>query len=537
MALLSPLPSAVSISYWKSLRYFSVYRLVVASLLLGSAYLRPLSFELVSTTNETFYLGAAAFYWLAALGAVVLLRFWRRRFNLQLSFQVLLDIVAITIMMHASGGLRGGLGVVLLVSLAGAGLVGQGRMVLFYAALATLAILFQQGLLSLERNADPSGFFQAGMLCAGFFASAISARLLARRVVANEELARKRGEALANEVYVSQRVIEEMQDGVLVVTPLGEVRLHNPQAESLLGPISPRALYLDDYSGALDVHFRLWHRGGAGAEAGSLVFQVPRSGKQVHARLLDTRSSAGDTLILLEDMDRLREQAQQMKLAALGRLTANIAHEIRNPLSAINHAGELLQEEISPQSGDGRLLRIILDNAQRLERIVRDVLEVGRRDRCHPEAIALNTALPTYVEELQLKESVSPAVLKLEPVPPLVLEFDRAHLHQVLWNLLGNALRHCRQLPGSVGLAAREAGDGQVELHVWDDGPGIPEPVREQVFEPFFTTHNKGTGLGLYIARELCEANGACLELLESSEGEGAHFRITGRSCRDTGQK
>lgn len=532
--MLTPLPPAVSVSYWKSLRYFSAYRLVIASLLLGSAYLRSWSFELVPATNETFYFGAAVFYWLAALGAVLLLRFRRRRFNLQLSFQVLLDIVAITIMMHASGGLRGGLGVVLLVSLAGAGLVGQGRMVLFYAAVATLAILFQQGLLFLERNADLSVFFQAGMLCAGFFASAISARLLARRVVANEELARKRGEALANEVYVSQRVIEEMQDGVLVVTPLGEVRLHNPQAESLLGPISPKALYLDDYSAALDVHFRLWHRGGG--EAGSLVFQVPRSGKQVCARLLQTQSSAGDTLILLEDMDRLREQAQQMKLAALGRLTANIAHEIRNPLSAINHAGELLQEEISPHSGDGRLLRIILDNAQRLERIVRDVLEVGRRDRCHPEAIALNTALPTYVEEFQLKESVNPAVLTLEPLPPLVLEFDRAHLHQVLWNLLGNALRHCQKLPGSVRLAAREADDGQVELHVWDDGPGIPELVREQVFEPFFTTHNKGTGLGLYLARELCAANGACLELLESSEGEGAHFRITGRSCRDTSQ-
>lgn len=536
MSFLSAIPLEVSDSYWKSLRYFNLYRLIVASLLLVASYMHPGSFELVPATDRPLYMWTALFYCLTTMAGVVFLGGWRRRFNLQLSGQVMLDIVALTVMMHASGGLRGGLGAMLLVSLAGAGLVGQGRLVLFYAASATLAILFQQMLLALSSSdVDLSSLFQAGLLCIGFFASAITASLLARRVVANEELARRRGEALANQVRVSQRVIEEMQDGVLVVTPGGEVRLHNPQAEILLGLGHVTPGCLEDCSPALDAHFRRWRLGQGRAEESGLVFHVPGNGKQLFARLLKTPSSEGDTLVLLEDMDRLQEESRQMKLAALGRLTANIAHEIRNPLSAINHAGELLQEDADPEGSDARLVRIVLDNAQRLERIVRDVLELGRRDRCHPEPIALSEALSTYLEELQLKEGLAPGVLELAVPPDAVLEFDRAHLHQVLWNLLSNALRHSRRLPGSVQVAVRPAAGGQVELHIQDDGPGVPAAVREQVFEPFFTTHSKGTGLGLHIARELCEANGARLELLETPAGNGAHFRITGRSSRGAG--
>jgi two-component system sensor histidine kinase PilS (NtrC family) len=527
--------ATLSDAHWQSLRYFNLYRLVVAALLLVAAYLHPVSFELVPATDRPLYLWTALFYCVSALGSILVLNYWPYRFNLQLTVNVVLDILVITLLMQASGGLRGGLGAMLLVSLAAAGLVGQGRLVVFYAALATLAVLFQQTLLALGGDLDLSLFFQAGLLSVGFFTSAISARLLARRVVANEMLARNRGIALANQVYVSQRVIEEMQDGVLVVTPQGEVRLHNPQAEALLG-LGPRlSSRLEDYSRELDIHFRRW-RLGVGGEEGVLVFQVPHSGKQVLARLLETPSSEGDTLVLLEDMERLREGARQMKLAALGRLTASIAHEIRNPLSAINHAGELLRETAVPDSGDTRLVQIVLDNAQRLERIVRDVLEIGRRDRCHPEPVAFPAALESFLEEFSDKEGLAPGVVQLEPGPSLLWSFDRTHLHQVLWNLLGNALRHSRRQPGSVRLSLRSGNAGQVELHIRDDGPGVPAAIREQVFEPFFTTHNKGTGLGLYIARELCEANGARLELLDDPEA-GAHFRITGRIHDGSGQK
>jgi len=307
LSFLNVPPVEVSEAHWKSLRYFNFYRLVAAFLLYGAAYLHPSSFELVPATDQSLYTWTAFVYCLATACSVLLLAFWRRHFNLQLSGQVLLDVVALTVLMHASGGLRGGLGAMLLVSLAGAGLVGQGRLVLFYAALATLSMLFQQLLLALSSEFDPSAFFQVGLLGAGFFTSAISARLLARRVVANEELARKRGEALANQVCVSQRVIEEMQDGVLLVSPLGEVHLHNPRAEALLGLTAGEAGNLERCSPALEGHFLRWRRREGSKDESGLVFHVPRNGKQLFARFLETPSSAGDTLILLEDMDRLRD--------------------------------------------------------------------------------------------------------------------------------------------------------------------------------------------------------------------------------------
>jgi two-component system sensor histidine kinase PilS (NtrC family) len=172
-------------------------------------------------------------------------------------------------------------------------------------------------------------------------------------------------------------------------------------------------------------------------------------------------------------------------------------------------------------------LRIVLDNTQRLERIVTDVLEVGRRDRAHRELIDLQQTLPLFVEEFVVKEKVARDAIQLEFSGAAKLCFDRSHFHQVLWNLLGNALRHSQRVTGSVRLIVQGGGkSGPLELHVIDDGEGVSDAQREQIFEPFFTTHNRGTGLGLYIARELCEANGARLELQRNAPG--AHFRIVG---------
>ncbi len=233
-------------------------------------------------------------------------------------------------------------------------------------------------------------------------------------------------------------------------------------------------------------------------------------------------------LVFLEDVGRIREQAQQLKLASLGRLTASIAHEIRNPLSAIGHAGELLREERRGDMQD-RLLRILNDNVGRLDRIVKDVLELGRQNRAEPELLPADEFCTGFLEQFIESENLAPAVLELEVRDRCAICFDRSHLHQVLWNLVSNALRHSSQGTGAVRVVLQNgASDGRVELHVIDDGPGIPEAVREQIFEPFFTTHTKGTGLGLFIARELCATNGASLELVATVGG--AHFIVAGRN-------
>ncbi|MBI2306635.1 MAG: PAS domain-containing protein [Rhodocyclales bacterium] len=517
----------LSDTHWKSLRYFNLYRFVLAALLFVAAAGSPLQGAVFVSAISRWHLALTGGYLLLTLLSVMSLHRVRSHFNLQLTAQVLLDVFVLTALMYAGGGLRSGFGWLLLVSLAGAGLVGQGRLVLFFAATATLAVLASEFLLALRSEFESVGFFQAGLLSLGFFATAISGRLLARRVLANEELARQRGIALRNQMLVSQRVIEEMQDGILVVSQDAVVRQHNPRAEALLGVREASTSLLSSYSPALADGFRAWQAGGT---AEPEPFRVATSGLILRARFVPTESSDHDVLVFLEDMGRVQQRAQQLKLAALGRLTANIAHEIRNPLSAISHAGELLLEEHRGQPQE-RLLTIVRDNTQRLDRIVRDVLELGRRDRAHREAIDLAVLLPLFREEFAVKEQIDPGVVALELSGDARICFDRSHLHQVLWNLLGNALRHSRRQAGSLTLRVHNGRGAGLELHVLDDGAGVPADLREHVFEPFFTTHSRGTGLGLYIARELCEANGARLELLENSPG--GHFRITGGGSCD----
>jgi len=509
---------------WRPFQYFNLYRLVMACLFFLAILLpREWTSRLdLAPTNAMLALAIA--YLLTIIGGLFLSIHWQRRFNFQLSLQVLLDVLVVSLFMYAAGGVSSGIGVLLLVSLAAASLVGRGRLVLFYAALATLAVLITQIYGVLTEGFDLSSVFQAGILSAGFFATAILARLLGQRVMVNEDLARRRGEALENQSRISQRVIERMQDGVLVVSRDGQVIRYNPVALAMLGLPSGSNSDLASCVPVLAAALVDWH---AAEGADAIQFCAP-DGRELRARFERTASSDGELLIFLEDVGRIKERAQQMKLASLGRLTASIAHEIRNPLSAISHAGELLREERRGEIQD-RLLRILSDNVFRLDRIVTDVLELGRQNRAEPELLELNEFLAGFVEHLCAAEGQDSAVITMEAEPGLRLCFDRAHLHQVLWNLLANALRHSSRTAGSVRLEARSAkAAGRVELHVIDDGPGVPEAVREQIFEPFFTTHTLGTGLGLFIARELCSANGAGLEL--ASDCTSGHFVVFGRN-------
>jgi len=238
----------------------------------------------------------------------------------------------------------------------------------------------------------------------------------------------------------------------------------------------------------------------------------------------------GDSLIYLTDLEDIERHMQQLKLASLGRLTASMAHEIRNPLSAVTQAAELLREE---KRGDmqARLARIINDNAKRIERMIRDVLALGRREHTQPEALPLAEFIAELFEAQGLGDEAERVVFAASVASTLTIGIDRAHLHQILDNLLGNARRYCSGAAGAVRVEAEDTGDGRVRVHVVDDGPGLDAEARAHLFEPFFTSHAKGTGLGLYIARELAEANGFSLELADDDPARpGAHFILTGRS-------
>jgi len=513
-------------SFWISLRYFNFYRIAVAAVFLGFALTYDDTLRLGSNNLTLFRYVSAGYLFLGIVFHGVL-RNLRDHFDLQLSIQVFADIIAITLLMYASGGVRSGLGVMLLISLTGAALVAQRRLTFLYAAVATIALLLEQTYWVLLNDASTADYLQPGLLAIGCFASAGITNWLARRVAANELLAHRRGRELETQTRVNELVIEDMHDGVVVLDRDGRVVQHNPRALRLLGVDPLEGMELVSLLPGFAPRWREWRAGVEGASPASST-DYEFHGRGLRLRLLDTGTAEEFCVLFIEDMTRTREQAQQLKLAALGRLTANIAHEIRNPLSAISHASELLGEEKREHDRE-RLYRIIRDNTQRLDRLVSDVLQLSRRDRTASERIHLNTWLMGFLEEFVAYERVSPERFQIQTMRDAWVDFDREQLRQVLWNLLRNAVRHARDEPRSIRIVLAGYGD-QVELSVIDNGAGVPAANQGQLFEPFFTTDSKGTGLGLYLARELCATNRAVLEYVV--EPAGAHFRIL---CREAG--
>ena len=515
-ATAAPPSGAGTDPFWRSLFYFNVYRLAGALVLLVIALTLGDTVPIGSRDN-TLYVVLTTAYCAFSLLCFVLIRI-RWRFDLQLTVQVIIDVLFVVVLIYASQGISSGLGLLLLTTLAAAGLIARGRLTLFYAALASVGVLLEHAYEVLHFDAPVAQYAQAGLLSAGYFAIAWVTHTLARYAVASEELALQREIDLENMAQVSEHVIQDMQDGVLVVDGQGIIRQFNTRAERILGPLwGRRDVALKEYAARLAARFEAWRESETGPETAADV----TANRAVGARFVPVgrRRSAG-AVIFLEDLTRIQSEARQMKLAALGRLTANIAHEIRNPLGAISHAAELLQEEPAVDDTTKRLITIIQDNSQRLDRMVNDVLRLRRGDLAHRESFKLADYLKTFVEEFCQIEKLSPEIFLIElQADPYVL-FDRSHLNQVMWNLCRNAVRHCRRENSSIHIiVSADSEEPIVKLDVIDDGPGVPPAVRSQLFEPFFTTASGGTGLGLYIAREVCEANNAKLDYVETAQG------------------
>jgi two-component system sensor histidine kinase PilS (NtrC family) len=509
-------------SFWISLGYFNLYRIAVATLFFTITLIYGDALSLGSHRLDVFLYACAAY-----LAAGIVFQFMLRRreqFNLQISLHVGLDILAITVLTFASGGVRSGLGVMLVISLIGAAIVAPRRLSFLYAALATFALLLEQTYWVLAHDAPTNAYLQPGLLAIGCFAASGITSWLAHRVAANERLARQRGRELETQTRVNQLVVQDMHDGVVVLDREGRVVQANPQAQRLLRVDRLIGAELARLLPEFEARWRAWRLGDAGAAS----VDVELRGRAMRLRLLDTGTEEGFAVLFIDDIDLMREQAQQFKLAALGRLTANIAHEIRNPLAAISHAAELLAEEKRVEDR-ARLTRIVYDNTRRLERLVSDVLQLNRRDRIAAEPIRMRDWLAGFVGEFVANESVPAERFVIDAGSDPWIRFDREHLSQVMWNLLRNAVRYARSEAHSVRIALREFA-GRVEVSVIDNGPGVPAATQGQLFEPFFTTEAKGTGLGLYLARELCEANRATLEYVDDTPG--AHFRIQCQEVR-----
>jgi two-component system, NtrC family, sensor histidine kinase PilS len=512
-------------AFWRPLFYFNVYRLLIAVLLLVVSLIWGNTLQFGARDIVMFSVSAGLYALLSTMFFALIRIRWQ--FNLQLTLQVMADIVFVVLLVYASGGIASGLGLLLLTTLAGAGLISRGRLTLFHAALASIAVLLEHTYEVLTQDASIALYVQAGLLSCGYFATAWLTHTLGRRALVSEQLAARREIDLQNMAQVNQLVIRDMQDGVLVVDENGVIRHFNTRAERILGPLRGRRdVLLADYAQALATRLEQWRDDRNGPDTSGEM----KLNRTLAARFVPVGTSRRmGAVIFLEDLSRVQAEARQMKLAALGRLTANIAHEIRNPLGAISHAAELLREEPAISVTTNRLLAIIHDNSRRIDRMVNDVLSLNRGNRANLEHFKVVDYLRTFVEQFCRVEKITPEIFEIVcDADPEVL-FDRSHFNQVMWNLCRNALRHCQREKASIRIVvSAERGGNAVKLDVVDDGTGVPLAVRSQLFEPFFTTAAGGTGLGLYLAREVCEANGAALDYVETPAG--AQFTVLCRA-------
>ncbi len=501
---------------WRTLTSFAVYRLVVV-LVLAIIFWGFSRFPIIGAASPFVATLALAGYLVASVALIVSTQLRIPPAGIQLTIQVLVDIVMLVLLMHASGGTRSGIGMLLLVSLAAGALVAHGRMAFFHAAVASLAVLFEQAWQFLYTDATAAEFVPSGMLATGYFVIAGLGYTLAKYAKGAEQIAERRGVDLANLAQINELVIRDIQDGFVVVDEAGVIRQHNPQSANLVGGLAgATGRRLADVAPQLATLLTEWRADHARILA---ISRDPQSQREYQLRFVAIGDAeVSPIVIFLEDASRIRTQAQQMKLVALGRLTASIAHEIRNPLSSINHAAELLQEDASRNIADNRLLTIIQENAHRLNRLVEEVLDLNRRDRAHPAAIEIEEFLQHFLRDFCANEKRNLEMYRVIFMTKAKPLFDRAHLDQIMWNLVRNATRFASGKRGSVCIYVTQAGNS-IAIEVADDGEGVTADALQHLFEPFFTTDAKGTGLGLYIARELAQVNGATLEYVVDNAG------------------
>jgi len=520
------MPASMGDSGRRILWIVGLYRAICAATLLGAALL--LEPRTLSIGNPNAFITGTGLYFVFGLSSF----WWVQQDRLPLPLPTMLfallvgDVFFLSLVMFAGGTFGAPLPILLFPQLAAAGWILRTQTAFVHAAFAAICLLGLDAYRAIQGTVGAAQVFQTGIIGFGFFATVGIAVALGRYTKQSEDLAAQRGIDVANLEQVNRLIIQDMQDGVLVVDLNGVVRGHNAQVTRLLGGFGRMrgGMRLAEFSNTLHDYWRRWQEDFTETLP---PFKVEATQRLLRVRLVRIGTGLnGGTLIYLEDLGRAQTEAQQMKLAAMGRLTASIAHEVRNPLSAINQAAQLLEEDGAVAPEGTRLLGMIRNNAKRIDRIVGEVLQLNRRDRQQPETVPFAEFMRGIVDEIVQAENMPPGGVIQQIPDDLLIVFDRGHLNQIVWNLVRNAWQHCQKKEGSIRVVARAGYMGDAVIcELMDDGPGIPAELRPQIFEPFFTTRPGGTGLGLYIARELADANGATLELLP--RGPGAHFRMT----------
>jgi two-component system sensor histidine kinase PilS (NtrC family) len=486
--------------------------------------------KVLGIDNPDMFLFASIGYTVFNVSTLLLL--WQVRFSpsqKQLFALFIIEIAAVILLMHSSGGASNALGYLLLVAAAAGGMLLRGQIAFFLAALASIAVISETAYRavtdSLANNSN--AFFSAGILGGLIFISAIIFQYLTKKILTSNQEALSQASHAAHIQKLAQQIVERMRTGIMVLDKNNQITMFNNAAAKLLSLGSNSSPNL---SGSPDLREKveLWQHTNTNPAPILRVDSDTNDEVKVNfAKLGQDQNS--HTLIFLEDNRAITQQAQQLKLASLGRLTASIAHEIRNPLAAISHASQLLSEDDQLPPGDRRLVEIIGSHTKRVNQIIENILQLSRRKISNPQTIRLDEWLPKFINDFCASKSAAkqPWIDCITP-EQIPAKFDVSQLQQVLTNLCDNGLRYsqppegCPQLVLEAGI---DVNTQQPFIKVIDFGDGISSENLTHLFEPFFTTENTGSGLGLYICKELCESNQALISYEHTHEGLSC-FRI-----------
>jgi len=517
-----PLPESLTL---RVLRYISVYRLVIALLLLAGnfTFLAENSFgSIISSVSTLVTLGYVLF---AVFEMFTARHTGFHAFSLA-RYTLLTDVLFLAVLCLAQSGPGGGIGVLLVFCSALAGMLLPLRLALFIASVASLAMIGQAvyGMAQLKTTLNE-------ILGAGLYgATAMVACLLSHRLAfwARDYrlIAEKQETKIADLQEVNELIIRNMNTGIIAVDSNRRIKLMNEYAWFLLGNPKVRELLLNDLSPRLDRELEQWQTD-PGAAPKPLVLEASQA--QVAPDFASMPGTEGyGALIFLNDESVISRRALELSANSLAKLSGSIAHEIRNPLAAVTHAAQLLDESPTITLSDMRLTNIILDQSKRMNGIVENILQLSRQEHSRPEPVELNAFLKNLAEEFKSTQTAKNLEFNLliETGKTYVV-FDRSQLHQSLWKLLDNTAHHAsvKRQPWAELKMRKDESAGYCVITVQDNGPGIPNSRIADIFEPFYTTRKEGSGLGLYIARQLCEANQAELTV-DSQPGIGTAFHI-----------
>jgi len=506
------------------------FRLLVAAAMLLVAVLQgdPAIF---GARFPLLFIAVACVYSLAAIVLALLVRGEDVPIRPIAIFQLIVDIFCIVLAVHASGGVGTGLEGLLIVFVAAGCLALPGQAAYFAATIAALGILGEQSVNFLQGVTTASAFMPAGFIAVILLVLALVTQPLLRRISETTELARQRGIDLENLAQLNQYIIQNLREAIVVVDEANAIRLINQAAADQLElPDLKAGAQLDPSAPQLGQALNQWRHDQSDDPNQQFSFEIANAGTTINAHFapLDTANQFGPVVIFMEDASLIAEKVQQTKLAALGRLSASIAHEIRNPIGALSHAGQLLRESPDIQEQDRRFIDIIQTNSRRVSEIIENILQLSRRDEAKPERLALLSWLEKFVREFESTLELFEGQVSILDSENIEVDMDPSHLHQVAWNLCENAVKYASETAGAIAVeirCGRQAGSGRPFLEIGDYGPGVPEDMQETVFEPFATGSSGGTGLGLYICRALCERNRANLRYRARPDG-GSIFQI-----------